>query len=76
MSDCNSINELAITKNIMHLADSAKNEYDINNRFGIIFEPIFDMNIFPSDKALEDDPFGFWTVRFYNIGIRFGFIMH
>ena len=51
-------------------------EYDINNSFGIIFEPIFDMNIFPSDKALEDDPFGFWTVRLYNIGIRFGFLMH
>jgi hypothetical protein len=51
-------------------------EYDINNRLGIIFEPIFDMNIFPSDKALDDDPFGFWTVRLYNIGIRFGVLMH
>jgi len=51
-------------------------EYNINNRFGIIFEPIFDMNIFPSDKALEDDPFGFWEVRLYNIGIRLGFLMH
>jgi len=51
-------------------------EYNINNRFGIIFEPIFDMNIFPSDKALEDDPIGFWEVRLYNIGIRLGFLMH
>lgn len=51
-------------------------EYDINNRFGIIFEPIFDMNIFPSYTAPEDNPFGLWTERFYNIGIRFGFLMH
>lgn len=50
-------------------------EYDINNRFGIIFEPIFDMNIFPTYRP-EDNLIGLWTERFYNIGIRFGFLMH
>jgi hypothetical protein len=49
--------------------------YKVDHRFGIIFEPIFDINLFPLFRT-DDQLVDLGTVRFYNLGLRVGIQFH